>query len=98
MAKLRLTLDELHVDSFDTASSAAGKGTVFGEQCTCYTNCTCPGCPTCDYTACDQNTCPATCFGSCGGSCYYTECGGNTLDDPTCNPTNGGAPDMCCPY
>jgi hypothetical protein len=98
MGKLRLNLDQLSVDSFDTASPVKEKGTVFGEQeCTCPTICSCPGCPTCDYT-CDDLTCPATCFGSCGGSCYYTECGGNTIDAHTCNPTNGGGPQECCPY
>lgn len=97
MGKLRLNLDQLTVDSFDTASNAKEKGTVFGEQCTCQTACSCPGCPTCDYT-CDDLTCPNTCFGSCGGSCYYTECGGNTVDARTCNPTNGGGAQECCPY
>ena len=93
MAKLRLDLDRLTVDSFDTADTRAKKGTVFGEQCTCYTQCTCPGCPTCDAT-CD--TCDWTCEGdtcqwSCGGSCYFSEC--HTCD--TCNPTiANGLP--CC--
>jgi hypothetical protein len=96
MKKLRLDLDQLTVDSFDTASHAEKKGTVFGEQCTCYTNCTCPGCPTCDNTACGQNTC-YTCEWSCGGSCWYTECGGNTIDAHTCNPSRGIVQE-CCPY
>ncbi|HEU0298427.1 MAG TPA: hypothetical protein VFR37_03215 [Longimicrobium sp.] len=57
MAKLRLNLDQLTVDSFGTSTRAAPKGTVFGEQCTCQTACTCPGCNTCDNTYCNQNTC-----------------------------------------
>jgi hypothetical protein len=85
MAKLRLNLDQLTVDSFDTADKPAKKGTVFGEQCTCWTNCgqeTCPGYPTCDGTCAQE---------SCGGSCYNTEC--STCD--TCNPTiANGLP--CC--
>ncbi|HEX5869717.1 MAG TPA: hypothetical protein VFY65_04860 [Longimicrobium sp.] len=93
MAKLRLNLDQLTVDSFDTAQPAQKKGTVFGEQCTCYTNCTCPGCPTCVVTECNQASC-ATCGGSCGGSCFYTECPGT---NPTCNPSNFD-PRECCPY
>lgn len=94
MAKLTLNLDQLTVDSFDTETAAPAKGTVFGEQCTCHTNCTCPGCPTCDYTACDdQNTCAGTCFASCNGSCWYTECPSN----PTCNPS-GDPAWPCCPY
>jgi hypothetical protein len=79
--KLKLDLDQLTVESFDTVKVAAEKGTVFGEQCTCHTNCTCPGCPTCDHTACGQNTCQdscaESCYGTCGGenTCWQT-CGG----------------------
>jgi hypothetical protein len=87
-AKLRLDLEGLSVDSFDTAAPATRPGTVFGEECTCPTNCTCPGCPTCDDTACGQLSCAETCqtcWESCfGGSCY------DTCDDTcewTCNWT-----------
>ncbi|HYW11388.1 MAG TPA: hypothetical protein VE871_05505 [Longimicrobium sp.] len=66
--KLKLNLEDLTVDSFDTTRPANKQGTVFGEQCTCYTQCTCPGCPTCD----------ASCNGTCGGTCA------NTCDDNTC--------------
>ena len=48
MKKLKLHLEDLRIDSFQTTSAEKPKGTVFGEQCTCYTQCTCPGCPTCD--------------------------------------------------
>ena len=79
MRKLKLELENLTVESFDTTTPAKPRGTVFGEQCTCYTQCTCPGCPTCD------NTCPQTCAytcddASCNGSCgcmsdiKFTEC------------------------
>ena len=75
-AKLKLQLDELTVDSFPTTATEREKGTVFGEQCTCYTNCTCPGCPTCDATCaatcpytCDDNSCGDTC-NTCAASCY----------------------------
>ena len=72
--KLILKLEDLSVDSFDTTTAQKAKGTVFGEQCTCYTNCTCPGCPTCYNTCaytCDDQTCPAcpTCAASCNGTC-----------------------------
>jgi hypothetical protein len=97
MRKLALKLDDLRIDSFETMSGPAGKGTVFGEQCTCYTDCTCPGCPTCDAT-CGGNTCDGTCNcetnfctfdgaytcgGSCGGgyTCDYTCQGFMTHDD-----------------
>jgi hypothetical protein len=64
MKKLSLRLDELRVDSFDTTPvESKRKGTVFGEQCTCYTACTCPGCPSCN--TCDTcDTCRQTCDGS----------------------------------
>ena len=68
--KLVLNLENLVVDSFDTTVPAKAKGTVFGEQCTCYTNCTCPGCPTCDASC--NGTCDASCNGTCGASCNCT--------------------------
>lgn len=95
MRKLRLDLDQLTVDTFDTLVNAKEKGTVIGEQCSCETVCSCPGCPTCVVTECNDDTC-YTCGESCGGSCYYTECGGNTYDDHTCDPTNVH-PLQCCP-
>ncbi|HEX2081653.1 MAG TPA: hypothetical protein VHG08_28375 [Longimicrobium sp.] len=88
--KLKLDLDQLAVDSFDTEARATPKGTVFGEQCTCYTNCTCPGCPTCDASCngtCGENTCQASCNGTCGDTCNcsgYT-CDYCTINDYTCN-------------
>ena len=82
--KLKLNLDELTVDSFDTMRPAPKAGTVFGEQCTCYTNCTCPGCPTC-YASCD-----GTCAGTCAQTCDDATCAGcasgyYTCGDDTCN-------------
>ncbi|HEX8694149.1 MAG TPA: hypothetical protein VF746_17135 [Longimicrobium sp.] len=73
MRKLKLDLDQLVVDSFHTASPAPKSGTVFGEQCTCYTNCTCPGCPTC-YASCN-GTCDATCPATCAYTCDDASCG-----------------------
>ncbi|HEX6373461.1 MAG TPA: hypothetical protein VF006_31340 [Longimicrobium sp.] len=73
MKKLTLNPEMLEVQSFVTADGGAGRGTVQGQQqpCTCYTNCTCPGCPTC------AETCPDTCWNtcddfSCEGSCAIT--------------------------
>jgi hypothetical protein len=102
-SKLKLNLDELTVDSFDTTRPAEKQGTVFGEQCTCYTNCTCPGCPTC-YASCNgtcggtcgEHTCQASCNGTCGAatcgySCNYTAC----CEPQTCLDTAcGNSP--CC--
>ncbi|HEX6368604.1 MAG TPA: hypothetical protein VF006_06720 [Longimicrobium sp.] len=75
MKKLTLTLDDLRVDSFQTSEGRQEEGTVFGEQCTCQTNCTCPGCPTCD------RTCPATCEYSCYNTCDQYTCA-YQLDPP----------------
>jgi hypothetical protein len=85
--KLKLNLDQLSVDSFDTTRPVAKAGTVFGEQCTCYTNCTCPGCPTCD-TSCN-GSCDGTCAASCNGTCYEYTCGPDT-NCGTCEPWNCG--------
>ncbi|HEX2077717.1 MAG TPA: hypothetical protein VHG08_08405, partial [Longimicrobium sp.] len=80
-AKLTLNVEDLAVDSFDTTRPERTKGTVFGEQCTCYTNCTCPGCPSCDATCpatcantCDDFTCADTCGDTCDGCTGWTEC------------------------
>ncbi|HEX5868917.1 MAG TPA: hypothetical protein VFY65_00805 [Longimicrobium sp.] len=79
--KLKLQLDDLRVDSFDTTAVQKAKGTVFGEQCTCWTQCgqnTCPGCPSCN------DSCPATCAYSCDDH----TCGGYTCAGyNTCNNT-----------
>jgi hypothetical protein len=86
--KLKLKLDDLQVDTFQTTPAPKSKGTVFGEQCTCWTNCTCPGCPTCDASCngtCDAScngTCDATCDASCYGSCDWS-CG--CTYESTCN-------------
>lgn len=80
MNKLRLQLDDLTVESFDTVAAPREKGTVFGEQCTCDTACTCPGCP----------TCPDTCQHTCEYTCDDATCGGRTCDGtcyPVCPPS-----------
>jgi hypothetical protein len=88
MKKLRLHLEDLQIDSFHTTPAEKPKGTVFGEQCTCYTQCTCPGCPTCDASC--NGTCGGTCNASCNGTC-----------DASCNGTCGtgdwtcGGPNTC---
>ncbi|HLM68605.1 MAG TPA: hypothetical protein VK358_13795 [Longimicrobium sp.] len=82
-SKLKLNLEQLTVDSFDTSAGEKPRGTVFGEQCTCYTNCTCPGCPTCDASC--NGTCGGTCAASCNGTCncpgtYDYSCEGCTRE------------------
>ena len=82
MNKLRLTLEDLQIDSFSTTPVKKEKGTVYGEQCTCPTACTCPGCPTCDASC--NGTCAASCNGTCDASCngdcgtWDYSCDGNT--------------------
>ncbi|MEM7352315.1 MAG: hypothetical protein AAF657_16055 [Acidobacteriota bacterium] len=65
MKKLRLDLDDLEVESFDTtpAGEEANEGTVFGYSC--------PSCPSCGL---DLNE---TC-GSCPGMSCQMTCGGAT--------------------
>ena len=94
MNKLKLALDDLRVDTFQTTPVEAPKGTVFGEQCTCYTNCTCPGCPTCDASC--NGTCDASCNGTCDGA--YT-CGNTCNNEWTCQQITecgaSGYPNNC---
>jgi hypothetical protein len=85
MRKLILNLDHLTVESFDTAPRGKEKGTVIGEQqCTCYTQCTCPGCPTCDAT------CPATCAYTCDDPSCEESCGGSCVPNYSCWDTCAG--------
>ncbi len=101
MNKLRLNLDDLAVESFATTPDRPAEGgTVFGQQCTCYTQCTCPGCPTCD-ASCNGTcggTCDASCNGTCGGTCDAS-CFGTC--DWTCecwpsNDTRCSGEQRCC--
>ena len=88
-SKLKLNLDQLTVDSFNTSGAEKPKGTVFGEQCTCYTNCTCPGCPTCDASC--NGTCDASCNGTCDASCNGTcNCASGNTCDLSCGATDCG--------
>ncbi|HEX5869898.1 MAG TPA: hypothetical protein VFY65_05775 [Longimicrobium sp.] len=92
MRKLRLQLDDLRIDTFDTTAPQRARGTVFGEQCTCWTQCgqnTCPGCPTCDAS------CNGTCAGSCNGTCASCDASCNGTCDWTCDYTCG---DSCGGY
>lgn len=102
MRKLKLDLEELAVESFATTPEPRREGgTVFGqEQCTCYTQCTCPGCPTCDASC--NGTCGGTCEASCNGTCVNTcgaSCGdtcGYTCDCGYSNDTRCSGAFNCC--
>lgn len=78
MKKLRLDLDSLEVESFDTAEADEKRGTVQA-RATAY-----PGGPSCVNT-CNVND--WTCWESCG----YGTCAGATCDGawtcPTCEQT-----------
>jgi hypothetical protein len=96
MAKLKLQLEDLTIDSFDTSPAKKEKGTVFGEQCTCWTYCgqnTCPGCPTCGNTCngtCDASACNGTCDASCNGTCYSCNWTCEWTCEYTCGDSCGG--------
>jgi hypothetical protein len=82
--KLALRLEDLTVDSFDTSSVEKSRGTVIGEQhCTCPTNCTCPGCPTC-YESCN-GSCGDTCPATCAYTCDDAGCTGYSCDETGCD-------------
>ncbi|HET7234229.1 MAG TPA: hypothetical protein VFJ16_29720 [Longimicrobium sp.] len=82
MPKFKLALEDLQIDSFSTTPVKRAKGTVYGEQCTCPTACTCPGCPTCDASC--NGTCGGTCDASCNGTCGDS-CNCGTVYDASCN-------------
>ncbi len=93
MRKLKLDLDDLSVESFASTPEPRGEGgTVFGQNhCTCYTQCTCPGCPTCDASC--NGTCGCTEDASCYGSCDYS-C---VCSNETCGGRIGGVWEVCGP-
>lgn len=102
--KLRLELDALHVESFDTDAAASGLGTVHGQQMR-----TLAPCNTFERCASFDGPCNGTNGYSCAGNCFQTyetdclTCAG-TCTEPTCrndivcrNPTIW-PPETCgCP-
>ena len=84
MRKLKLDLDQLTVDSFDTnPSDGTRRGTVegFSHLCgpthidpTCFVSCeSCNDtCGTCDPSCASCVSCYNTCNNTCGPSCYGT--------------------------
>ena len=96
MRKLRLTLEELSVESFSTAVRPGRQGTVGGHDLsdtTCQQKfCTCDTVqgPTC------EGTCHASCGGSCDGSCNGCVSYGGTCNDYTCVSCEGTCDDSYC--
>lgn len=84
-SKLKLELEQLTVDSFDTSASQAGEGTVFGEQLTTL------------QTRPRDHTCYESCNGSCETGPCWTACAScnDTCDGWTCA---GPWSDCTCGY
>src|SRR5829696_2740516 len=80
MRKLKLSLDELKVDSFHATDAASARGTVPGhDSFTQYDDESC-------FQSCNgsfNDTCPLSCYGGCGSG---ATCGG------TCGATCGCPP------
>jgi hypothetical protein len=100
MNKLKLDLDQLTVESFDTdASGIARRGTVRAHSHLCaptIADLTCLNtCDTCDNTC---GSCGASCGGTCGCTGGYScggTCGGSCVD-PTCNTCFTNCDQMSC--
>ena len=87
MRKLKLQIDELRVDSFDTDDrGAARRGTVAGQLLAYSLDQS--GCEI--YSGCCTHSCNGTCAGAtCGSTCicpsaHYTECNCNGTYDLSC--------------
>jgi hypothetical protein len=75
MQKLKLDLDQLVVDSFDTLLAGGGepRGTVKAFAPTMLLTCgTCNTCGTCDPSCAGCASYNGTCYNTCGPSCYGT--------------------------
>ncbi len=106
MKKLKLNLDDIKVESFETsANNLSAVGTVKGNA-TLTEYVTCNGCThitcgntcgnTCNGNTCDGNTCDGTCDGNtCDGTCNVSCFGtcNDTCDDPVTYPCS--APPYC---
>ncbi|HEV7590228.1 MAG TPA: hypothetical protein VGO40_19065 [Longimicrobium sp.] len=94
MSKLKLDIDALRVESFETAAALGSRGTVRGAQ---LARCTT------DAYDCDPLTCGPSCIGSCTSNgaaaaqatpqdesflqtCWFYTCGGCTTADPAYCP------------
>jgi hypothetical protein len=71
MHKLKLDLDQLTVETFDTVPpDGAQRGTVQGFSHVCHT--LLETCDTCDPSCASCISCYGTCYNTCGPSCYGT--------------------------
>ncbi len=103
MRKVRLNLDALRVESFDTSSYAARppRGTVQArgvvaepysdfQQCGSYPNCPSPLCVDTPLASCD-GSCAWTCGDSCNGTCN------SCVTCNTCQESCNGTCYLCIP-
>ena len=97
MKKLKLNLEDLKVESFQTTPEAEGseEGTVFGfGEHTGQTYCDAPCFPTiCNENTCNGFTCGGTCSNTCLATCSYT-CGSTC--GSTCSQTCGSTCTCFC--
>jgi hypothetical protein len=104
MRKVKLQLESLAVESFDTRPPEPPEGTVAAHQVwltdgTCLNTCgscflTCGTC----YDTCAQ-TCPNTCWASCGGTCVENTCANTcfrTCVYAYCGPRTAGTCYLPC--
>lgn len=99
MRKLRLELEALTVDSFDTTAVEVPKGTVLAQEGTrgCSISCV-DSCLQTQCTCAGINTCQQSCNGTCVGySCQGPTCVGTcaTCGANTCEPTCGNCTGWC---
>lgn len=86
MRKLKLQVEALRVDTFDTAALAEGRGTVRGAEHTYGWDCETIEHPWCGYQTYEFDTCgchPGTTGSGSGGptaveTCFYASCDGYT--------------------
>ncbi len=91
MKKLKLNLESLAVEAFETAAPVERRGTVEGYYDTSPESCD-YRCESMDVTACtDQNTCAPSCYGTCYYSCY------GTCNGPTCGACGEPTSPWQCP-
>ncbi|HYR09771.1 MAG TPA: hypothetical protein VEQ60_18490 [Longimicrobium sp.] len=96
MKKMKLELEQLAVDSFDTSAAPERRGTVYGRQVTDFTHCTCPGHPSCDgYDTCQGPTCDAFCTYTQGDPSCDITCHGRFTCEPSCDYTCPGYGATC---
>jgi hypothetical protein len=79
MRKLKLSLEDLQVDSFNVTPDASARGTVPGHNWTEYADESC-------FESCNgscNQTCPLSCYGGCGSG---ASCGGTCGASCGCPP------------